>query len=85
VDQDQAAAAAKEASSLLRKISPESVEVSEAAPAPLEKSHGQYRYHVAMKAPTGAVLGRLARELALRLALPPEVVMTIDVDPCSMM
>jgi primosomal protein N' (replication factor Y) len=70
---------------IFRKMAPASVEVSEAAPAPLERSHGQYRFHVILKSSSGAVLGKLAREAASQLRLPEDVVMTFDVDPYSMM
>lgn len=73
------------ASAWLRKHAPASVEVSEAAPAPLEKSHGQYRYHIILKASSGVVLGRLGRDLISLFTIPEEVVMTLDVDPYSMM
>jgi primosomal protein N' (replication factor Y) len=85
VSQEKASAAATRVSSVLKKMAPSSVEVSEAAPAPLEKSHGQYRYHVTMKSASGARLGRLARELSSGLRLPEEVIITLDVDPYSMM
>jgi primosomal protein N' (replication factor Y) len=82
---ERAAASAERVSSWLKKKAPSSVEVSEAAPAPLEKSHGRYRYHVMMKGSSGAHLGSLGRRLSSDLALPEDVVMTLDVDPCSMM
>lgn len=82
---ERAAASAVRVSSWLKKKAPASVEVSEAAPAPLEKSHGRYRYHVMMKGSSGTQLGLLGRQLCSDLALPEDVVMTLDVDPCSMM
>lgn len=85
VSLERAAQAATQAAGLLRETAPASVEVSEAAPAPLERSHGQYRFHVILKSSSGAVLGKLAREAASRLRLPDDVVMTFDVDPYSMM
>jgi primosomal protein N' (replication factor Y) len=85
VSQEKASAAATRVSLVLKKMAPSSVEVSEAAPSPLEKSHGQYRYHVTMKSASAARLGRLARELSSGLRLPEEVIMTLDVDPYSMM
>jgi primosomal protein N' (replication factor Y) len=62
-----------------------SVEVSEAAAAPLERAHGQYRYHVALKSQSGSVLGKLVREVSMCLKLPKGVIMTVDVDPYSLM
>jgi primosomal protein N' (replication factor Y) len=58
-----------------------SIEVSEAAAAPLERAHGQYRFHVTLKAKSGVVLARLVREVTAELNLPEGVIMTIDVDP----
>ncbi len=62
-----------------------SIEVSEAAAAPLERAHGQYRFHVTLKAKSGVVLARLVREVTAELNLPEGVIMTIDVDPYSLM
>jgi primosomal protein N' (replication factor Y) len=80
-----AAHAATTVSRIFRDMAPASVEVSEAALAPLERSHGQYRFHVILKSSSGAVLGKLAREASAMLRLPDDVVMTFDVDPYSMM
>jgi primosomal protein N' (replication factor Y) len=85
VSAEKASRTATSASAWLTKNAPASVEVSDASPAPLEKSHGQYRYHVILKAPSGAALGRLGRDLVSLFTIPREVVMTLDVDPYSMM
>ena len=85
VSLEKASRAASSVSAWLKKNASPSVEVSEAAPAPLEKSHGQYRFHVILKASSGAVLGRLGRDLTNLFRLPEGVVMTLDVDPHSMM
>lgn len=76
-----AAAVAKK----LKDLAPDYVEVSDSAPAPLERSHGQYRFHIILKSSSGAVLGKLARELLSSMTLPKDVVMTFDVDPYSLM
>ena len=70
---------------IFRKKATASVEVSEAFPAPLERSHGQYRFHVTLKSKSGIMLARLVREVSLKLKLPEGVIMTIDVDPYSLM
>jgi primosomal protein N' (replication factor Y) len=70
---------------IFRKKAPPSVEVSEASPAPLERSHGQFRFHVTLKAKSGVVLARLVRQVASESKLPEGVIMTIDVDPYSLM
>jgi primosomal protein N' (replication factor Y) len=82
---ERASSAASAVSKKLRQMASASVEVSEAAPAPLERSHGQYRYHVVLKSSSGPVLGRLARELSSSMKFPDGVVMTLDVDPYSLM
>ncbi len=64
---------------------PASVEVSAAAPAPLERAHGQYRFHVCLKGASGAALANLVRDVMARLTLPKSVVLTTDVDPYSLM
>ena len=64
---------------------PATVQVSAAAPAPLERAHGQYRFHVTLKAHSGALLGKLAREVSSSLKLPDGIIMTLDVDPYSLM
>ena len=63
---------------------PPSVQVSEVAPAPLERAHGQYRFHITLKSTSGSQLGKLAHEIACSLRLPAGIVMTMDVDPYSL-
>ena len=65
-------------------IAPPSVQVSEVASAPLERAHGQYRFHVTLKSVSGSLLGKLARDVAGSLRLPEGIVMTMDVDPYSL-
>jgi primosomal protein N' (replication factor Y) len=83
VSPEKASLAASAVEKAFREAAPPSVEVSVAAPAPLERAHGQYRFHVVLKAASGALLGRLAREVSVKL--PHDVVMTLDVDPYSLM
>ena len=85
VSPERTSHAAAAVSKKLREMAPASIEVSEAAPAPLERSHGQYRYHVVLKSQSGAELGRLAKDLMGSLKLPEDVVMTLDVDPYSLL
>ena len=85
VSLEATAAAAESVSKKLRAAAPSSVEVSEAAPAPLERSHGQYRYHVTLKSVSGAALGRLIRESSLPDLMHSGVILTMDVDPYSLM
>lgn len=85
VNADAASRTAAAVSKKLREEAPASVEVSEAAPAPLERSHGQYRYHVVLKSSSGPVMGRLAENLVESMRIPEGVVITLDVDPYSLM
>lgn len=83
VSPEKASLAASVVEKTFRAAAPPSVEVSVAAPAPLERAHGQYRFHVVLKAASGVLLGRLSREVTVKL--PHDVVMTLDVDPYSLM
>jgi primosomal protein N' (replication factor Y) len=76
---------AAEVARAFHKAAPSSVQVSSSAPAPLERSHGQYRYHLTLKAHSGALLGRIAREVTSSLKLPEGIILTLDVDPYSLM
>ena len=85
VSLEKTARAAEKVATVLRALAPDSVEVSSAAPAPLERSHGQYRFHVILKAPSGGLLGRLAGSALQQLTLPQDVILTMDMDPYSLM
>ncbi len=76
---------AEHLSKALTRDAPASVEVSAAAPAPLERAHGQYRFHVCLKGASGSVLANLVRDVMGRLEAPKGVVLTTDVDPYSLM
>jgi primosomal protein N' (replication factor Y) len=67
------------------RMAPSGVEISDVAPAPLERAHGQYRFHLSLKANSGALLGKLAREVFSTHVLPDDIVMTADVDPYALM
>ena len=69
----------------LRANAPSSVEVSESAPAPLERAHGQYRYHVTIKGKSGVALAGLVRDTTSKLKLSDGIVMAVDVDPYSLL
>ena len=69
----------------LRANAPSSVEVSESAPAPVERAHGQYRYHVTIKGKSGVALAGLVRDTTSKLKLSDGIVMTVDVDPYSLL
>jgi primosomal protein N' (replication factor Y) len=85
ISQEKASFAVDSLAKTFREKASGSIEVSEAAPAPLERAHGQYRFHVTLKSTSGAALGKLAREVTAAIKLPAGVIMTLDVDPYSMM
>jgi len=85
VSSEKTGSAARAISKMLKKLAPEGVDISDAAVAPLERAHGQYRYHVTLKAGSGARLGKLVREMNAVMTLPEGIVMTLDVDPYSLM
>ena len=63
---------------------PEEVTLGEPAPAPLEKSHGQFRFHLLLR---GAIM-RLSRHLRAvldKLPFPEDVIVTVDVDPYQLL
>jgi primosomal protein N' (replication factor Y) len=85
ISQEKTLFSAEAVARAFAEAAPASVQVSSVAPAPLERAHGQYRFHVTLKAVSGALLGKLAREVSTRLRLPEGIVMTLDVDPYSLM
>ena len=69
----------------LRKAMPPEVAVAEAVPAPLERAHGQYRFHIALKGSSAKKMGRVLRALLEKTSFPSGVITTVDVDPQSLM
>lgn len=77
--------AAASASVFLRQAAPQGVEVSDSAPAPLEKARGQHRFFVTLRGGSASLLGKLARRFLAETPLQEGVVVTLDVDPYSLM
>ena len=69
----------------LRKALPPVVVVGEAVPAPLERSHGQYRFHIALKGSSAKKMGTILRSVLEKTSFPSGIITTIDVDPQSLM
>ena len=59
--------------------------LSDAAPAPLEKLQGQYRFHILIRGEAIMRLSRLIRETLEKLPLPEDVTATVDVDPYQLL
>lgn len=85
VSSEKTARAAALVSKVLRSAASPGIIVSEAAPAPLERSHGQYRHQVVLKGISGSRLGDLVRTTMGSLRLPEGVILTLDIDPYSML
>jgi len=69
----------------LREDLPEGVTLSEPVPAPLAKSHGNYRFHLTLRTRAILKLSRHLREVLDKLTFPEEVIVTVDVDPYQLM
>ena len=59
--------------------------LSEPAPAPLAKSHGNYRFHLMLRTRAVVKLSRYLRGVLDKLTFPEEVIVTVDVDPYQLM
>ncbi|MEI6714121.1 MAG: primosomal protein N' [Verrucomicrobiota bacterium] len=64
----------------LREALPADVVLSEPAPAPLEKSHGQFRYHLMLRSKGILRLSRYVRGILDKMTFPEDVIVTVDVD-----
>jgi len=80
--------AAFSAETLARKLKtalPEGVTFSEPVPAPLAKSHGNYRFHLMLRTRAILKLSRHLRDVLEKLTFPEEVIVTVDVDPYQLL
>ncbi len=76
------------AETLARKFTaaaPPDATVGRAAPAPLEKARGHYRFQVALRGPSARPLARAIRTVLDPLTLPEDVHVTVDVDPVQLL
>jgi len=64
---------------------PEGVILGEASPAPLEKSHGQFRYHLTLRTKAIVRLSRHLKAVLAKLPFPEDVIVTVDVDAYQLM
>ena len=69
----------------LKEALPEQFILGEAAPAPLEKLQGQFRFHILIRGGAILRLSRLVRETLDKLPLPEDVTATVDVDPYQLL
>jgi primosomal protein N' (replication factor Y) len=64
----------------LREALPAETTLSDPAPAPLEKSHGNYRFHVMVRTHSIMRVSRALRGVLDKLTFPEDVIVTVDVD-----
>jgi len=64
---------------------PPSVMVSPAAPAPLARVRGMYRYQVVARGKQVRVLTKAIREAIKAIKLPKDVHVAVDVDPMAVL
>ena len=64
---------------------PEGVTLGEPAPAPLEKSHGQFRFHLMLRTKSILRLTAHVRAVLEKLTFPEEVFVSVDVDAYQLM
>jgi primosomal protein N' (replication factor Y) len=64
----------------LKDVLPKGTNMSEPAPAPLEKSHGFYRYHLMLRTKSILRLSRQLKAVLEKLTFPEDVQVTVDVD-----
>ncbi|HSI11089.1 MAG TPA: primosomal protein N' [Chthoniobacter sp.] len=69
----------------LKEELPPGTTLSEPAPAPLEKSHGSYRFHLMLRTHAIQRLSRHLRAVLDKLTFPEDVFVTVDVDAYQLM
>ena len=69
----------------LKESLPPNTVLGEPAPAPLEKSHGSYRYHLILRTRSILRLSRHLHAVLEKLTFPEDVFVTVDVDAYQLM
>ena len=69
----------------LKETLPASVILGDFAPAPLEKSHGNFRFHLAIRAQAVQKVSRMIRDVLGKLPMPEDVFAVVDVDALQLM
>ncbi len=64
----------------LKETLPPDTTLSDPAPAPLEKSHGNFRFHLMLRTRSILRLSRALRAVLDKLPFPEDVIVTVDVD-----
>ena len=69
----------------LKEVLPPNTTLGDPAPAPLEKSHGNYRFHLILRTRSIQKLTRVLNEVLEKLTFPEDVTVTVDVDPYQLL
>ncbi len=69
----------------LREHLPPHTNLGEPTPAPLEKSHGSFRFHLMARTRSIQKLTRALHEVMAKLTFPEDVTVTVDVDPYQLL
>jgi primosomal protein N' (replication factor Y) len=80
----KAQARASALAAALERVTPQEVEIIGPSAAPLARLKNQFRYHVALRAPTDTPLADLVRAALARLSPADRLGLSIDMDPLSM-
>jgi primosomal protein N' (replication factor Y) len=64
----------------LKESLPEGTTLNDPAPAPLEKSHGNYRFQLMLRTRNILRLTRALKDVLDKLTFPEDVIVTVDVD-----
>ncbi len=64
----------------LKEVLPPGVTLGDPSPAPLEKSHGNFRFHLALRSRAVLKLSRALRSVLDKLTWPEDVFVVVDVD-----
>jgi primosomal protein N' (replication factor Y) len=69
----------------LKELLPPGTTLGDPAPAPLERSHGNYRFQIMLRTRSVMKLSRALRTVLDKLTFPEDVIVTVDVDPYQLM
>lgn len=85
VHQENALFYARNVREQLAKAIPSTIYLGEAVPAPLERAHGQYRFHIALRGSSIKQMNTLLKHVLKKFPTPKGIVLSVDVDPQSLM
>lgn len=83
--QERASFSAETLARRLKEALPAGTILSDPAPAPLEKAHGNFRFQIIMRTLAIVRLSRALRAVLDKLTFPEDVIVTVDVDPYQLL